>query len=492
VIKDYQHQIDVFNRFKNRDEACLFMETGTGKNRIMIKLAEHHWAMQRIQMCIVFTTSALVMNWSMIELPMHSSVPYHIFMWKKSKNIRITPALYYVIVNIDAVSTPPFQRFWKVLREKYPKYMLIVDESTLVKGHDSKRTGAVVMLARRAKVRCIASGTPTPKNPLDLYGQMDVLGHGRFGFKSYYAFKARYAVEKEEKIFRGGKLDSYKAIDGFKHMNEFTAKLGAIAAIIKKADCLDLPEKMYEIVHTDFTDEQARIYDELATRAVAWVDGTAVTAMNAVVMINRLLQICSGQIKVDNEYKSITTNRYEALKTYVEESETPVIIWSSYVQSSINCAEFLGPLALHIPAGQSPTALYAKLQTFKRGQVKSIIANPASLGHGITLVESAQVAYISNTFNLEHRLQSEDRNHRIGQTRSVLYTDFITKGSIEERVLYVLKEKKNIMDFILNKARLRWLISGKLSEGFSQEELAKTITLEPWQYSTYPDQLLLR
>lgn len=463
MIIDYQHQIDVFNRFKNKNEIALFMETGTGKNRIMIKLAEHHWSTGRINMCVVFTTSALVMNWTMIELPMHSSVPYHVFIWKKSKRIRLTPALYYLVVNVDAVGTPLFKKTWKAFREQYPNYMLIVDESTLVKGHQSKRTGAIVMLARRAKVRCIASGTPMPKNPLDIYAQMDVLGHGRFGFTSYYAFKARYAVEKEEHIMRGGKLDTYKALDGFKHMNEFTAKLGSIASIIRKKDCLDLPDKIYEVVHTEFTEEQSRIYNDLTARAVAWVDGQAITAMNAVSIINRLLQICSGQIKMENEYIAIPTDRFEALKTYVEESETPVIIWSSFVQSSLTCAAYLGPLALHIPAGQSPTALYTKLQTFKTGKVKSIIANPASLGHGITLIESAQVAYISNTFNLEHRLQSEDRNHRIGQTKSILYTDFITKDSIEERVLYVLQTKKNIAEFLLNKARLKWLLIGDQS-----------------------------
>lgn len=491
MIVDYQHQIDVFNRFKNRDEIALFMETGTGKNRIMIKLAENHWSMGRINMVVVFTTSTLVMNWTMIELPMHSSVPYHVFVWKKSKNIRITPALYYLVVNVDAVSTPLFKKTWKAFREKYPKYMIIIDESTLVKNHKSKRTGEIVMLARRAKIRCIASGTPMPKNPLDIYSQMDILGHGRFGFTSYYAFKARYAVEIEEKIVRGGKLDSYKSIEGFKHMSEFTAKLGNIASIIRKTDCLDLPEKMYEVVHTEFTEEQARIYNDLSTKAVAWVEDQAITAMNAVSMINRLLQICSGQIKIEKDYIAIPTDRFEALKTYVEESETPVIIWSSFVQSSLTCAAHLGPLALHVPAGLTPTALYAKLQAFKTGQVKSIIANPASLGHGITLVESAQTAYISNTFNLEHRLQSEDRNHRIGQRLPVLYTDFITKGTVEERVLYVLKAKKSVLEFILNKARLKWLLTGENSKDFSADEMAKTLTLDKWDYLIHPDQSLI-
>lgn len=483
MIVEYQHQTDVFNRFKNSDQAALFMETGTGKNRIMIRLAENHWQQKRINLVIVITTSALVMNWSMIELPMHSQVPYHTFIWKKSKQIRITPALYYLIVNVDAIPTKPFQTLWKEMRRLYPNYMLILDESTLCKSHDANRTQAVTFLARRAKVRCIASGTPITKSPLDVYAQLEILQYQKLGFKSWYSFKARYAEEKEDKMMRGTKLVSYKKIDGYKNMNELITKISNIAAIIDKKDCLDLPDKIYEVTHTEFTEEQARIYQDLVTKAVAYVDDTPITAINTIALINRLLQICSGQIKIGNEYKSIDTDRFEALKQYVEESDSPVIIWSSFVQSSINAATFLGPLALRIPAGLSPTALYAHLQQFKTGKVKSIIANPASLGHGITLVESAKVAYISNTFNLEHRLQSEDRNHRIGQHSAVLYTDFITKGSIEERVLMILRQKKDMARFILNKAKIKWLITGQFQPNYTRDNLVADLgaELEPWQ-----------
>lgn len=491
MIVDYQHQIDTFNRFKNSDQAALFMETGTGKNRVMIQLAENHWKQKRINLAVVITTSTLVMNWSMIELPMHSSIPYHTFVWKRSKKIRVTPALYYLIVNVDAIPTKPFQTLWKQIRGLYPNYMLILDESTLCKNHDANRTGAVTFLARRARVRCIASGTPITKSPLDLYAQMEILQHQKLGFKSWYSFKARYAEEKEDKMMRSGKLVTYKTIDGYKNMNELISKLSVMAAIITKKECLDLPDKIYEVTHTEFTEEQARVYNDLVTKAVTYIDNTPITAINTIALINRLLQIASGQIKVGDEYKSIPTDRFEVLKQYVEESETPVIIWSSFVQSSINAAATLGPLALRIPPGQSPQALYAQLQSFKTGQVKSIIANPASLGHGITLVESAQVAYISNTFNLEHRLQSEDRNHRIGQKLPVLYTDFITKGSIEERVLWILKQKKSIAQFILNKARLKWLITGQYARDFTQTDLSKVITLEPWEVGPASEQTQL-
>jgi len=459
ITTDLAHQTEVFNRFKDNAKAALFMEQGTGKTRIIIKLTENHFLLKRIDAVVVITTSTLVMNWSMVEIPLHHTLPYHQYVWKRTKRLLKSPLLFYFIANVDATTTEKFRSVWKDFVRFYPNYMLVVDESTLVKNPKAERTRAVMEMAGRAKVRCIASGTPIPKGPLDLYSQTEILGPGTLGFKSYYAFKNRYAITKLE---RNG-VRAYEVVTGYQNINELSEKVGKIAAVIKKKDCLDLPDKIYETVHVDFTPEQMKAYNDLVQRAITYLENHEITAVNAVSLINRLLQICCGQLKVEDRYLSIPNHRLETLKDLVEQSGTQVIVWSSYVQNSLDAAAYLGPLAVRVPAGLSPTALYSKLQAFRTGDKKALIANPASLGHGLTLNEAPNIIYLSNRFNLEHRLQSEDRSHRYGQDKNVLYTDLITLGTVEERVIQILQEKKNLADLILTKAKLISFITGKLS-----------------------------
>ena len=77
-----------------------------------------------------------------------------------------------------------------------------------------------------------------------------------------------------------------------------------------------------------------------------------------------------------------------------------------------------------------------------------LIANEAA-SRGLTLTASATSIYYTNDFKLETRLQSEDRNHRIGQNRSVTYIDMIAPNTVDEKIHAALKLKQNISDSVL-------------------------------------------
>jgi len=89
--------------------------------------------------------------------------------------------------------------------------------------------------------------------------------------------------------------------------------------------------------------------------------------------------------------------------------------------------------------------------------LRFFVAQPKTGGYGITLTEASTVVYYSNSYDLEIRLQSEDRAHRIGQKRAVTYIDLVSPDTIDEKILKALRSKINIASEVLNEDTMSWL-----------------------------------
>ena len=85
------------------------------------------------------------------------------------------------------------------------------------------------------------------------------------------------------------------------------------------------------------------------------------------------------------------------------------------------------------------------------------VANPSTGGYGLTLTAATLVIYYSNSFDAEHRLQSEERAHRIGQTQKVTYVDLITEGTVDEKIVLSLKSKFRLSAQTLGEVVRTWL-----------------------------------
>jgi len=97
------------------------------------------------------------------------------------------------------------------------------------------------------------------------------------------------------------------------------------------------------------------------------------------------------------------------------------------------------------------------IQRFQNGKARFFVANPATAGYGLTLTEASTVIYYANDFNLETRIQSEDRCHRIGQKNPVTYIDLIAEGTIDEKIVKSLRDKIVIGAKVLGEEAREWL-----------------------------------
>jgi SNF2 family DNA or RNA helicase len=281
-------------------------------------------------------------------------------------------------------------------------------------------------------------------------------------FQSFYAFQNRYAVV--QKRVMGPR--SFNEVVGYRRLDELNEKLEAFSNRVLKEDCLDLPDKMYVRRLVPLSEEQKRSYTEMKRLALTKLDnGELATTQSVLTQIMRLQQICCGHIQ-DDEGNTVnfTHGRLKELLDICEEVQGKAIIWATYTYDIQQIANALrdrfGPDAVATYYGETPQE--ERQEIVERYQdledpLRFFVGQPRTGGYGITLTAASTVIYYSNSYDLEIRLQSEDRAHRIGQTNKVTYVDIIAPETIDEKILQALREKINLAQQVLGEDARSWL-----------------------------------
>ena len=190
------------------------------------------------------------------------------------------------------------------------------------------------------------------------------------------------------------------------------------------------------------------------------------STVNALTQLMRLHQIVCGHVKLDNgEVIELPNNRIGELLSVVEETDGKIIIWANY-RHDIEAIK----LALSKEYGMNSVGMYygdtadderkRVLEEFQKpdSEMRFFVGNPSTGGYGLTLTAAQTMVYYSNSFDLEKRLQSEDRAHRIGQTKNVTYIDLIAIGTVDEKIVKALRDKINIATQVMGEDFKQWLI----------------------------------
>jgi len=199
-------------------------------------------------------------------------------------------------VNIEATRTAKgYQWMERFLRAK--RAMMVVDESTRIKSPSAKQTKACIKLGKLAKYRRILTGTPITQAPLDVWAQCAFLDLDLLGFRSFYAFRNRYAVIRQRHI--PGRRP-FQEIVGYRKLDELKAKLDRFSFRVTKDECLDLPDKIYQRVPVELSPAQRRIYDAIRKEVRAELSDGNVTTMQALTKLLRLQQVIGGYVTYDD------------------------------------------------------------------------------------------------------------------------------------------------------------------------------------------------
>ena len=469
--KPYEHQLTALKKSWNKETYAYFMEMGTGKTKVLIDNMSMLYDKGKIDGALIIAPKGVVKTWYEQELPTH--LPKHIenvsVLWqsnitKKQQEkletlFEIETALHILIMNVEALSTEKGVKFaFKFLNSH--KTLMAIDESTTIKTPTAKRTKNIIGLGKHAKYKRIMTGSPVTKNPLDLYTQCEFLDPYLLDFASYYAFRNRYA-EMTTMNVRGR---SIQVVKEFRHLGELSESLQPFSYRVLKEDCLDLPPKNFTKRHIVLTSEQRKIYDQMKKHALAMLNGKITSTMTVLTQLMRLHQITCGHFTADDgSTQLVPNNRITELMNVLEEIEGKAIIWANYQKDITSIIESIikvyGPGSVVDYYGLTPQEeRQDNIRKFQNdSKCRFLVGTPQTGGYGITLTQANTVIYYSNGYDLEKRLQSEDRAHRIGQKKTVTYVDLICEDTIDEKIVKALRDKINIASEVMGEELKDWI-----------------------------------
>lgn len=468
-LKPFDHQAVGFEISKDREHYALFWEMGVGKTKPIIDTAAHLFLKGEIDGVIVISDKGAYRNWTDYEIPIHmmSGIPMRSIAWGSGMNSterRATEELIkakddvldIVAMNVEAFSSENALEYAKrFLASHYT--MIVIDESTSIKNPESKRTKNILSLRDLCQYRRILTGTPMGNGPMDLYSQFEFLKPGLLMFESFVAFRSYYAEMLLTKV--PGRPKPYYQILGYRNLEILAKIIEPNSSRLLKTQCLDLPDKVYETHYVEHTPEQAKAYQDIKTLALTELEQGLVTAVSALAAMTKLHQINCGHVKLDGKDGAevpINSNRVNELLNLTRLIDAKIIIWSIFRYDIREIMRVLteeyGPRAAVHYYGQ--TTDDQRVEAIKRFRTEKecrfFVSNQSTGGKGITLVEATYNIYYSNSFNLIHRLQSEDRNHRPGQTMKCTNIDMVVPKTIDVKVVGSLKNKKDIASNVLD------------------------------------------
>lgn len=469
-----KHQKEFLERTSHLKAHAVHWEMGTGKTKVMIDNIAMLFLEGEIDGALVVAPNGIDLNWIIDEMPAH--LPDNVaeqtricrFTTKSAgtkrqqaevKWCREHSGLAWMLMSYDAFMTwEGKEAALKFLEQR--KAFYILDESTRIKTPGAKRTKRVVLTAHRAKYRRTLTGTPMPNGAFDIYKQLEFLDENfwkQHGWDNFSMFKNYFGVF--EKAF-GKNSQEFEKLLGFRNLQELNKLIAPISSRVLKTDALDLPPKIYQTRWFELIPQQRKLYDELKEEFKVWLDSqTLVTANLAMVRLLRLQQISCGYLPVgegEPVHRIEGKNpRLELLEEVIEDFNDKMIIWARYRLDIDLIADMLkgrgGRFVIYDGRIDDEELIRAK-QDFQKGDAQWFVGNPAKGAEGITLHAAKTATYYSNSYNLNHRLQSEDRCHRDGLKHSVNYVDLLGKGTQDKNMLMNLCGKMNVSDAVLGDA----------------------------------------
>ena len=470
--KPYDHQIKALEKSVDKKNYAYFMEMGTGKSKVLVDNMAMLYDKGKINGALIIAPKGVYNNWFVGEIPTH--LPSHIqpkmVIWTASTSktkdkeyhtlFETGYDLHILIMNVEAFSTDKGRLFaGKFLRAH--RTLMAIDESTTIKTPTAKRTKAIVTLGKEAHYKRILTGSPVTKSPLDLFSQCNFLNDELLESSSYYSFKNRYAVMKTHNF--GGRR--VQIVHSYQRLDELAGILKGFSYRVLKEECLDLPPKVYIKREVELSKEQLQAYSTMKSSALALLKGKMATAPHVLTQMMRLHQITCGHLKNDDGTTTeIKSNRMTELMNLLDEVEGKVIIWGNYIYDIENLVKSVKKEYGEDSVVQyyGATSSQDRAEAIKKFQdpdskVRFFIGNPQTAGYGITLTEAGTVVYFSNGYDLEKRLQSEDRAHRIGQKKSVTYVDFIAPKTVDEKIVKALRNKIDIASQVMGEELKSWI-----------------------------------
>ncbi len=435
------HQTEGTEFLRQNERAALFDEQGLGKSKQLIDAIAREVERGTLSGAVIVCPNGLKTNWA-AEIQKFSVLPVAVFgSGRKARRTSFTKlrAAFYVI-NYEAVGAE-LAALKALLRFK--PMALVLDESHRIKTPEARVTESVLQLRASAARRYILSGTPVANKPEDLWSQFYFLDDGDSLGQTLTEFRARYRSA-------GG---AYSSLD------DLRCNVARLSKRRLKDHAVRLPNKLTRRLRMTLSPRQKAMYDQMRNELALWVkslDGDQVLQQAEAILARlvRLAQLASNPGLLDAGYAEEPC-KFTALDAVLAEALTDgsprkVIVWSSFVANIHTLQKrypAYRPVTLH--GSLSSAERDAAVRAFqKNAEVRLMIANPAAAREGLTLTEANLAIYVDRTFNLVDFIQSQDRIHRISQTRECEILLLLAENTVDEFIDFCLEQKLRIAKYV--------------------------------------------
>ena len=428
--KPFEHQKTTASFMTMNRRAFCFNEQGTGKTASAIWAADFLMTQKLVKrVLIICPLSIMDSAWraDLFNFAMHRTVDIAHGDKKKRREI-INGDAEFVIINYDGV---------EIVRDEVAEGgfdLIIVDEATHYKNAQSKRWKVLASVLKPETWLWLMTGTPAAQSPVDAYGLAKLVNPK--GVPRFFGAFREMVMHKVTQFKWAPKPTATDTV--------YNALQPAIR--FTKEQCLDLPDMTYVKREVALTAQQKKYYDLLRKQMMAIADGEQITAANAAVNMNKLLQISCGAVYTDTgeTIEFDVKNRYKVLREVIDESSQKVLIFVPFkhvigilkeklAKDGITTAVISGEVSAN-----KRTAIFKEFQETDNPRV--LIIQPQAAAHGVTLTAANTIVWWGPTSSLETYAQANARVHRSGQKHPCTVVQL--EGSMVERHIYKMLDQR--------------------------------------------------
>ena len=466
------------NARKSSKGFALWCDPGTGKSKIAIDYMCEIYCRGEIDVIIVIAPKGVHRQWAEDQIPIHCGAEGWSSHWwypgRKAPWINwfeggLIEGPPFYCINYDALKTTRGEDSidW-ILNKEEKTFGLVIDESHFVKNYRSQRWKVINRLGSRdnCMARLLLSGTPITKQLEDEWAQFRIADENILGIRYVTHFRNNYCI-----------MGGYNGREfiGPRNLKKYRQKTSPFIFRATKDQLEGLPDQVYQRWHFSMTPGQKDTYDTLRKKFIVDLkDGNMVEAPHIAAALMKLQQISNGFVQpnittqdtkgvVDKigpvELMHATRNpRLMALKELLDtfgKNNPPVIIWCRFRWDVETIVRELSRVRDTRPlyGAVKDTDRQNNISAWLSGEAQILVATPGTGGTGLNLQGGGcnHSIYYSNSEHYTHRIQSENRIHRIGSTGDqTFYWDLVARGSRDMAILANLRKKKSLSDLVLD------------------------------------------
>jgi len=316
--------------------------------------------------------------------------------------------------------------------------MVVIDESSSFKSFKAMRFKAMRKNAVIAERVVLLSGTPSPNGIMDLWSQIALLDNGERLGKNITAFRNKYF---DKSGYQGyvytPKIGAHEAVQ---------EKIADICMSMSADDYLSVPDRVDVNNLVELSSSAKTVYNDFKRNFIIEIGDTNITAVSAAVLVNKLLQISNGALyDSDGNIHHIHDDKLDCLKSMFDDNPNESLLVAYSYRSDLERLQKAFPDAVTLSTSGK------EVDTWNKGEIKMLLAHPASAGHGLNLQAGGTVVvWFGLDWSLELYEQFNARLHRQGQRERVRVIHILAKNTIDERVLSVLQDKSRTQADIVN------------------------------------------